>query len=212
MFINIKPDNSVALPDFPQDDKPENAREAVEVSATTALVLNELGLGFDMTPEDEAKAEKMFEDLRKSPSVKNFPEDLNTPEIAARVGALLKTYDQNVVSDAVQLRTVITNKLLLISDCGDPRFELKALEMLGKISDVGLFTEKSEVTIRHTTTESLENAIREKVRRLIHSNTVDVEPIVDDLETELGLKDKEEDASTDDTGTDNTPSSATEPT
>jgi hypothetical protein len=161
----------------------------------------------------------MFEDLRKSPAVKNFPQDINTPEIAARVGALLKTYDQNVVADAVQLRTVITNKLLLISDCGDPRFELKALEMLGKISDVGLFTEKSEVTIRHTTTESLENAIREKVRRLIHSNTVDVEPIVDDLEAELGLtnpeeaKESEEDyASTDDTGTDDTPSGSAQPT
>jgi predicted nucleic acid-binding protein len=219
MYINVTPDNSVALPDSPHDDKPKDAREAVEVSATTAMVLNELGLGFTMTPEDEAKAEKMFEDLRKSPAVKNFPQDINTPEIAARVGALLKTYDQNVVADAVQLRTVITNKLLLISDCGDPRFELKALEMLGKISDVGLFTEKSEVTIRHTTTESLENAIREKVRRLIHSNTVDVEPIVDDLEAELGLtnpeeaKESEEDyASTDDTGTDDTPSGSAQPT
>jgi hypothetical protein len=84
---------------------------------------------------------------------------------------------------------------------------------------VGLFTEKSEVTIRHTTTESLENAIREKVRRLIHSNTVDVEPIVDDLEAELGLtnpeeaKESEEDyASTDDTGTDDTPSGSAQPT
>ena len=67
------------------------------------MVLNELGMGFDMSPEDEAKAEKMFEDLRKSPAVKNFPEDLNTPEIAARVGALLKTYDQNVIADEMGL-------------------------------------------------------------------------------------------------------------
>lgn len=206
--IQVTPDNSVVLPDSQDDDAPATAREAVEVSSATAVVLQELGMGFDMTPEDEAKAEKLFEDLRKDPKGKHLPAELNTPEVAAKVGALLKYYDQQVVADAVQLRTVITNKLLLLADCGDPRFELKALEMLGKISDVGLFTEKSEVTVVHKTTEDLEAAIRDKVRRLIHSNTIDVEPLVDDLEAELGVK---EDASPDSTGTPDPTTDTAEP-
>lgn len=208
MAVTITPDNSVALPDSDKDDAPKSAREAIEVSATTAMVMQELGMPFDMTADDEAKAAKLFDDLRKSPTGKNLPAELNTPEVAAKVGALLKYYDQQVVADAVQLRTVITNKLLLLADCGDPRFELKALEMLGKISDVGLFTEKSEVTVIHRSTDELEAAIRDKVRRLIHSNTIDVEPLVDNLEAELGLID---DASPDATGTTEPTSHTAEP-
>lgn len=206
--IQVIPDNSVVLPDSQDDDAPQNVREAVEVSSTTAVVLQELGMGFDMTPEDEAKAEKLFDDLRKNPNAKNLPAELNTPAIAAQVGALLKAYDQQVIADAVQLRTVITNKLLLISDCGDTKYELKALELLGKIQDVGLFTEKSEVTVIHKTTEDLEAAIRDKVRRLIHSNTIDVEPLVDDLEAELGVKDV---TSPDSTGTTESTENTAEP-
>lgn len=195
--VQVTPDNSVALPDSQDDDAPSTVREAVEVSSTTAMVLQELGMGFDMTPEDEKKAAKLFEDLKANPKAKQLPAELNTPEVAAKVGALLKAYDQNVVADATQLRTVITNKLLLLSGCGDVRYELKALELLGKIQDVGLFSEKSEVTVIHKSSEDLENAIRDKVRRLIHSNTIDVEPLVPDLEQELGIKEKEEDASPD---------------
>jgi hypothetical protein len=200
MSIQITPDNSVALPDKQTDDVPDSAREAVEVSSTTAMVLQELGMGFDMTPEDEEKANALFAQLAHNGKNKNLPADLNTPEVAARVGALLKSYDQQVVADAVQLRTVITNKLILLADCGDTKYELKALELLGKIQDVGLFSEKSEVTVIHKTSEDLEKAIRDKVRRLIHSNTIDVEPIVDDLEAELGVKPEEIDASPDVTG------------
>ena len=180
---------------------PSTAREAVEVSSTTAMVLQELGMGFDMTPEDEKAANKLFESLRHNPQTKTLPAELNTPEVAAKVGALLNAYDQQVVADATQLRTLITNKLILLADCGDTKYELKALELLGKIQDVGLFSEKSEVTVIHKTSADLEDAIRDKVRRLIHSNTIDVEPLVPDLEDELGLKDdapqEETDASPD---------------
>jgi len=195
--IKIVPDNAKPLPDTQTDDAPQTVREAVEVSSTTAMVLQELGMGFDMTAEDEKAANKLFEDLRKNPNSKHLPAELNSPEVAARVGGMLKAYDHQVVADAVQLRTVITNKLILLADCGDTKYELKALELLGKIQDVGLFSEKSEVTVIHKTSEDLEEAIRSKVRRLIHSNTIDVEPLVDDLEAELGVKEieapKEED-------------------
>jgi hypothetical protein len=200
MTVLITPDNSVALPDTTGDDKFETPRQAVEVSAATALVMEELGMAFDMTEKDEKQAAELFNQMRNHPVVKEIP-NITQAEVAAKLGAFVKAYDQQIVVDAVQMRTAVTNKLISIADCGDPRYELKALELLGKISDVGLFTEKSEITIKHTTTEALELAIREKVKRLIHSNTIDVEPLVDDLEAELGLKEIEEDASPDDSGT-----------
>jgi hypothetical protein len=40
---------------------------------------------------------------------------------------------------------------------------MKALELLGKITDVGLFTEKSEVTVTHRSTDDLVSSIRSKI-------------------------------------------------
>ena len=56
--IKIVPDNAKPLPDTQTDDAPQTVREAVEVSSTTAMVLQELGMGFDMTAEDEQKKQK----------------------------------------------------------------------------------------------------------------------------------------------------------
>jgi len=39
--------------------------------------------------------------------------------------------------------------VLFRSDCGDTKHELRALELLGKISDVGLFAEKTEINVNH---------------------------------------------------------------
>ena len=85
----------------------------------------------------------------------------------------------------MQARNFITNKLLTIADCGDPKLELKALELLGKHSDVGLFTERSEITIHHRSSTELENSIKERIKRLLNSDIVDVTPL-DDLDAQLG--------------------------
>jgi hypothetical protein len=44
---------------------------------------------------------------------------------------------------------------------------MKALELLGKMSDVGLFTERSEVTITNKSTDELESTLKSKLKRLI---------------------------------------------
>jgi hypothetical protein len=76
----------------------------------------------------------------------------------------------------VGIRTAITNKLVEIADCGDTKYELKALELLGRHSDIGLFTERSEVTINYTKPGELEHAIRDRVQRLLSANIIDVTP------------------------------------
>ena len=71
--------------------------------------------------------------------------------------------------------------------------------MLGKITDVGLFTEKSEVTITHRSTEDLVSSIRSKLHRLMHPDDVtDVKAVevngeAIDVDAELGLDAKEDD-------------------
>ena len=71
---------------------------------------------------------------------------------------------------------------------------LGALELLGKISDVGLFAEKTEVTITHQTTDDLKERLREKLTRLVNpepeiEDAIVVDGATIDVDKELGLDD-----------------------
>jgi hypothetical protein len=99
-------------------------------------------------------------------------DELAYPGVVAHLGALLNEYDKTIVQSAGQLRTYITNRLLVESDNKDARIRMKALEMLGKISDVGLFTDKTEITMRHRPTEELEQMLRERLTRVIEAEVV----------------------------------------
>jgi hypothetical protein len=59
--------------------------------------------------------------------------------------------------------------------------------MLGKHSDIGLFTERSEITINYKNPEDLEHAIRERVKRLLNADIIDVTSIGADLDEQLGV-------------------------
>jgi hypothetical protein len=85
-----------------------------------------------------------------------------------------------------------------IANCGETKFELKALELLGKHSDIGLFTNKSEITINYKNPEELENAIKERVKRLLNADIIDVTPLGRDLDEELGIAELPDDDEEDD--------------
>jgi len=106
----------------------------------------------------------------------------------------LQEFGQSVADSAVQIRHMVTNKLVLETDNPDPRVRIRALELLGKISDVGLFAEKSEVTITHQSTEDLKNRLRSKLAKLVNPE-VDDAIIIDgeamDVNSELGIDNAE---------------------
>ena len=95
-----------------------------------------------------------------------------------------------VVENATQVRLLVTNKLILESENPDPRIRMRALELLGKITDVGLFTEKSEVTVTHRSTDELLNNIRSKIAAMREPK--DINPPIEGTSTtsvadELGI-------------------------
>jgi len=121
------------------------------------------------------------------------PHDIYSSKVALKLAALLNEYDKQIVQDSIQLRTYITNKLLEISNCGNTKDELRALELLGKHSDVGLFVEKTEISVVNTTPAALEHAIKDKINRLLGYANVEiadgefVEPIKrEPVEIEVG--------------------------
>ena len=68
---------------------------------------------------------------------------------------------------------------------------IRALELLGKISDVGLFSEKTEITVMHQSTDDLRDKLRAKLAKLVNPEDDDDAVILDgeviDVDAELGL-------------------------
>jgi hypothetical protein len=87
--------------------------------------------------------------------------------IALHITALLSELDMPVVQNAQQLRNLCTNKLVQLATEGEKETtQLRAIELLGKIKDVGLFEERSTVLVEHMTTSDLQTRLREKVASL----------------------------------------------
>jgi hypothetical protein len=76
----------------------------------------------------------------------------------------------------MQIRLLVTNKLILDSESPDDRTRLRALEMLGKITDVGLFTEKSEITYKTKSDEELDEELEKRIQSILSKNTIDITP------------------------------------
>jgi hypothetical protein len=115
-----------------------------------------------------------------------------TPASLLLVKSTLDEFGHAVVERATQIRHLVTNKLVLESENPDPKIRIRALELLGKISDVGLFTERSEVVITARSTEELKQTLREKFNKLrAKMDVVDVEPVkaveAINLDEELGI-------------------------
>lgn len=188
MPLTVEPDSNVPIPDSLEDQVASSFAENARVAASTATLMSELGLPFEMTEEDEKKAQALFRSVDTNKKNQNNPPDLYNGAVAIRLQALLSEYDKNIVADATQARTYIMNRLLDLSACGDTKHELRALELLGKMSDIGAFTEKSEITITHKTSDDLRKAIEDKLKRLLLVNTANAEDAkVNNVEEELGL-------------------------
>jgi hypothetical protein len=143
-----------------------------------------------MGDEDIAREKALIDAVVKSQTKhsKNIAhENLKIPTVAFAAAAFLRTYGEIVAMDAAKARAAITNKLMEIANCGETKYELKALELLGKHSDIGIFTERSEVTINYRNPEDLEFAIKERVKRLLNADVIDITPLTANLDEELGV-------------------------
>jgi hypothetical protein len=199
-MLNIVPDTDHPIPKNYNEETADSMQGNARVAANTATLLYELGMPFEMTAEDEAAAAKMFAAVDAKKARNTDPNKVNPPElyqgnVALKLGALLNEYDKRVILDATQARTYIMNRLLELSGSGDAKTELRALELMGKMSDIGAFTEKSEVTITHRSSGDLKAVLEEKINKLLSSNIVDVE--AKSVHEELGLEDDGVDAELD---------------
>ena len=196
MTFNISPSNEHPVPTSLAEEVGESLQENARVAATTAALMTELGMPFEMTEEDEEAARKLFAQVDKKKKKNGQDKEISNPpalyqgNVALKLAALLTEYDHRVVVDATQARTYIMNRLLELSTCGDTKSELRALELIGKMSDIGAFTEKSEITITHRSSNDLRQVIEQKINRLLSVGVTDVTP--KNTKKDLGIDDDDE--------------------
>ena len=195
MTLLIEPEIGVPL----TDDTPNvDLKERAEAACNTALKLAEHGLDLEPTAEDEDVAAKLAVSYADDPEKTSRKVTAKkaaklTPASMVLTNNILQEFGHSVAESATQIRYLVTNKLLLESENTDPRIRMRALELLGKISDVGLFAEKSEVTVTHQSTEDLRSKLRSKLEKLVEP----VDMVVDgqyiegafDVSEELGTQD-----------------------
>lgn len=170
------------------DHKFSDIYEKARVACQTALKLNDMGMPISVEPEDELLAEKI---IKKE--IKPTTRQIFTAGTAIKLGAILSEYDVEVAKNAAQLRTVATNKLIELLDDPDPKVRLRSVELIGKIADVGLFVERTEVTISSKSTNELEEDLHRLVNKYIDSEVTDVTELQDEeLEEELDGQAREE--------------------
>jgi len=179
--VQVEPTKDHPVPYDLSEEKPTTLLDEMAVAGNTAELQVELGATLDISEGDAAREKELLEAVANAQK----PANLTNQTTAFSAAAFLRTYGSQLAMDAAQARAAITNKLMEIADCGDPRYELKALELLGKHSDIGIFTERSEITINYKSPEELEKAIKERVKNLLNATVVDITPAGGSSEEEL---------------------------
>ena len=182
-IVKIEPTDEHPVPYSLDDDTLSTFADEVAVAANTADLLEQLGAPLEVDEETLKREAALFDEAIRT---KN-PAPLRTPVTAIAARSFLHEYGQSLALDVVQVRTALTNKLLEIANCGETKFELKAIELLGKHSDVSLFTQRSEININYNSPEALETAIKERVKRLLDAEVIDVTPVGATLDDEFGF-------------------------
>jgi len=175
MHIPVEPNLDKPIPFLAQPQTGKTYEDRLKVAGNTAMLLKELGADDDLSPEEDAKAKEMIAKLKpaegKNSNAALEEKVLQNVGVALKIGGYLNEYEKQIVADKIQVRTVVVNRLMEISQDDDNKIALKALELLGKASD--LFTERSEITITHKTSDELKVAIKERIAQLMQMQQID---------------------------------------
>jgi len=177
--------------EIPPDMSYVDLRERARAACASIALLKDHGLEVNETQEDKETAAALLSAYATNPETTSAQTNhvrasSLTPASLLNIRSYLDEYGRAVVTHALELRHTVTNRLIEESQNPDPRIRIRALELLGKSSDVGLFTDRTEVTITHQTTDELRAKLREKLVRLTKPVQLGAEII--DVDAELGLK------------------------
>lgn len=206
-MILVTPELDVPLPSSLTAEAAKNLHERAQTAFNTVEFL--IGNGMEVPVPKPADRKEAHAQLHETPT--------KAPEINSATAIILKSmldeYDVEVVRNAAQIRNYVKMRLLMLTSSDKEATQLKALELLGKMSDVGAFVERMEINVTHRTTEELQAELASKLSAYM-DDIIDVEskplqvkeekylngaPAVQviDLDEELGMTGKELDETDD---------------
>lgn len=202
MQILVTPELDVPIPSSLTPQEAQSLHEKAKAAFNTVEFLAAMGMEVPaptMREKKEARAQFL--------EAPHADIEIKSSATALMLKAMLDEYDVEVVRNAAQVRNYVKMRLMALTDSNKESTQLKALEMLGKMSDVGAFAERVEINVTHRTTEELQSELANKLHAYMH-DIIDVEataitvpeerylnnaPAVQviDLDEELGFTGKE---------------------
>jgi hypothetical protein len=170
--------------------------EILNAQVNTTAWLEKLGVDDDDKALKEANAkaaQKVFTALSTNTPVaetKHQLTQIKTPEAVRHLVAMLAAYDWEFVEQAKHLRGMAVAKILEETNHPDARVRLKALDMLGRITEVALFTERVEIKKADMSDSEIDKKIKEKLNKFM--GVVDVEDVTEIAPDETDISTEDE--------------------
>ena len=182
-LINFEPEVHAHSGNFVPMDRTDPA-DVVDGMAKTVDWLKELGAVDTDTLVSEAQsqaARTAFTNIvtaKPAEMTHTSLANIKTPEAVKHLVGMLSAYDWEFVEQAKQIRGYTVAQLIKETEHTNANIRLKALVALGKVTEVGLFTEKIEVKKTELSDTELEARIKEKLNRFM--GVIDVVDVSDE--------------------------------
>lgn len=179
---------------LPKSQAPISADKATPVEVLNGKVstndwLKEMGApdAQEVVSElEKRQARETFSALTSAAPLKtqhDLVSKIETPAAVRHLVGMLTAYDWEFVHQAQELRGYAVAKIL--EECENPNsnIRLKALGLLGKVTEVGLFTEKIEVKKTDMTEDEIDKRLKEKLAKFMNvsdAEATDIEEITPD--------------------------------
>lgn len=157
-----------------------SAEAVLNAQVATADLFAELGVPSDAEIDarlQQQEAREAFQTVVVDASATDDKKKLaltriKLPESVQHLVGMLTEYDWEFVNQAKSIRAMIVAQLLAEAKHPDGRIRLKALQMLGNVTEIGVFTSRVEVVQKSISEEELEQSLKEKLQAFLNKTVV----------------------------------------
>jgi len=186
--IRVVPEVTIPIPVDLTPQEAKTLHERAKAAFKTAEFL--IAMGHEVTKDgmmaNQREAARQF---TGSPIAQRRPFNAET---AIWMDDLLQRYNNAIVEDTIRLKTYVTTRLVEESDGDKAADRLRALESLGKLTQLGMFADKLEINVNHKSTSELKEELAKKLSRYmgvveeVPAKEPEKKTTVIDLDAELG--------------------------
>lgn len=160
-----------------------SASELLSAQNATSDWMEELGIKPDSEVDTHSQTAAAREAFKGLATVSSDEENrirlltLKTPVAVRHLTGMLAAYDWEFVAMAKELRGYTVAKLVEETASPNANIRLKALGLLGKVTEVGLFTDKIEIKKTDLTDAEIDQKLKDKLNKFMGVIDVDVTDI-----------------------------------